>query len=289
MNREPAHEWREFRRDLDSVGKEIAKVTAKNVNADHLRESARDLSQRWFREDRVGCIAHGIAEESLRPADAAFQQLLRLSTGRNLKTSYSRVLKQILKEYRQLETARAMAVPPSHASDARLRDGTEQAILLTLKGLLSSAAASYEQVLLDLDGAPRVSYRGTATELREAVREVLDHMAPDADVMSAPGFKLEKDQRGPTMKQKARFILRARGLGDSAAKAPEDAVQLLEEQTASLARSVYVRGAASTHSATTRDQVVSFKRYADAVLAELLQVARAGSTPIEQPGTSVTR
>jgi len=137
---------------------------------------------------------------------------------------------------------------------------------------LPEAALSYRQVLQDLAGPARYSYRGTATELREIVREVLDHLAPDDEVMKSPGFKLEKDRRAPTMKQKARFILRARGLGDTSRKAPEDAVELLEDQIASLARSVYDRGSASTHSATRIEAVSNFKGYADAVLAELLAV-----------------
>lgn len=274
MDQDHSHEWSSFWSDVESVRKAVSRVAAKNVNATHLREAARDLAQRWFRETRVDFVAHGMSESMLSTADEAFQQLLRLSTGNNAKASYTRVLRLLGREYRGLETARAMTPSPAVRRTAPQFEPTEQAILDTLRSLVTSAAISYEQVIADLDGPPRLSYRGTATELREAVREVLDHMAPDADVMKMPGFKLEKDQRGPTMKQKARFILRARGLGESATRAPEDAVQLLEDQVASLARSVYVRGALSTHSVTARDQVVSFKRYADAVLAELLQTQR---------------
>lgn len=274
MDRDHSKEWQTFWGDVEFVRRAVSKVKAKNVNAAHLRETARDLAQRWFRETRVDFVAHGMLESAVSAADGAFQQLLRLSTGNNARTSYSRVLKELGREYKELETIRAMTPVGSSPDHSRRIDPTEQAVLGTLRHLVPSAAVSYEQVIADLDGPPRLSYRGTATELREAVREVLDHMAPDAEVMKAPGFKLEKDQRGPTMKQKARFILRARGLGESASKAPEDAVQLLEDQIASLARAVYVRGAASTHSVTSRDQAVSFKRYADAVLAELLQTQR---------------
>ena len=100
----------------------------------------------------------------------------------------------------------------------------------------------------------------------------MDHLAPDQAVQASPGFKLEKDRKGPTMKQKARYILKARGVGESSRAAPEQSVELLEEQIASLARSVYERGSASTHGATAKSQVLSFKGYADAVLAELLQL-----------------
>ena len=44
----------------------------------------------------------------------------------------------------------------------------------------------------------RISYRGTAAELREVLRELLDHLAPDADVLKS-GIRLEAGQTTPTM------------------------------------------------------------------------------------------
>jgi hypothetical protein len=40
----------------------------------------------------------------------------------------------------------------------------------------------------------------------------------------------------------------------------------------SLARSLYNRGSVSTHVVTTRQEVLTIKAYADAVLADLLQL-----------------
>ncbi len=55
-------------------------------------------------------------------------------------------------------------------------------------------------------------------------------------------------------------------------KPAEDAVAAVENSVGSLARSVYNRGSLSTHIATTRREVLTFKGYADAVLADLLQI-----------------
>jgi len=82
--------------------------------------------------------------------------------------------------------------------------------------------------------------------------------------------KLNKDQKRPTMKQKTVFILKTRGIGDTARKPAEDAVTAIEESV--LARSVYDRGSLATHVASTRREVRTFKGYADAVLADLLEV-----------------
>lgn len=141
----------------------------------------------------------------------------------------------------------------------------------TLQQLVPSAALSYQQALQDLAGPQRLSYRGTAVELRECLRELLDHLAPDAAVTKAPGFAYEKGLTKPTMKQKARFILKNRGGAHTSLSSAEDSVLRIEEATASLARSVYMRGSVSTHVATLRE-AHQLKLYADAVLAELLEI-----------------
>jgi hypothetical protein len=262
-----------FWREVEDLSAAIARVSAVNVNSDATREEARNLAQRWFREVRPQCASMGMGEEDLRGSDELLQYLLRLANGRNAKRSYSTTLRALRKlrpvlETR-LETSRGLAATRRNSG---VLTALEAGIVRTLEQMLPHAALSYRQVLEDLAAPERYSYRGTATELREVVRETLDHLAPDADVMRAAGFKLEKDRKAPTMKQKARFILKARGLGDSSRSAPESSVELLEDQTASLARSVYERGSASTHAATAKSQVLSFKAYADAVLAELLQL-----------------
>ena len=63
-------------------------------------------------------------------------------------------------------------------------DGKEQRIVATLTGLIESAGRSYEQACLDLRDNAKCSYRGAAAELRETLREVLDHLAPDKEVIS---------------------------------------------------------------------------------------------------------
>ena len=123
--------------------------------------------------------------------------------------------------------------------------------------------------------------RGTAVELREALREVLDHLAPDGEVIKMAGFKLEADQTKPTMRQKARFVLRSRGYPDAAAKAPEDAAAVVDELVAALVRSVYQTGAFTTHVASAQSRVKQLKMYVDTVLSELLEVHEAPNKGME--------
>lgn len=150
---------------------------------------------------------------------------------------------------------------------------TERAILDTLGKMLPKTAASYEQALLDIAHGQRVSWRGTGTELREVLREVVDHLAPDDKVIAAPGFQLDQEQKGPTQKQKVRFILRARKSASTAVAVAETSLATVEESIANLARSTYQRGSVSTHAATNASEVRNLKRYVDALLAELLELA----------------
>ena len=125
-------------------------------------------------------------------------------------------------------------------------------------------------VLKDIAAGKRVSWRGTGTELREVLREVMDHLAPDAEVMAAPGFKLEGDLKRPTQKQKVRFILKARRRSVGVA---EDTVETVEAGIASLARSTYQRGSATTHTSTDAAEIRKLKNCVDALLVELLEIA----------------
>jgi hypothetical protein len=123
--------------------------------------------------------------------------------------------------------------------------------------------------------------RGTAVELREALREVLDHLAPDNEVTKMAGFTLEANQTRPTMRQKARFVLRSRGYSDATAKAPEDAAAVIEELVAALVRSVYQTGAFTTHVASAQSRVKQLKMYVETVFAELLTIHEAPNKGME--------
>jgi hypothetical protein len=149
---------------------------------------------------------------------------------------------------------------------------TERRIVDTLSPILPVAAAAYEQCVFDLGGPPRRSYRGVAHELREVLRETLDYLAPDADVMAEPGFKLEHGLTRPTQRQKALYVLRKRKLSREAIAAPELAVSMVEELGAAITRSAYTRGSISAHATTSSAEVRQLKMYVDAVLAELLVI-----------------
>jgi hypothetical protein len=149
---------------------------------------------------------------------------------------------------------------------------TERLIVETLARTVPAAAVSYEQCLLDLGGPPRRSYRGIAHELREVLRETLNYLAPDAEVMATLGFTLEKDRDRPTQRQKALHVLRSRNLSREEMSAPELTVTMVEETAATITRVAYTQGSKNAHTESSEAEVRQLKMYIDAILGELLEI-----------------
>lgn len=149
----------------------------------------------------------------------------------------------------------------------------EKQIVAALENTVPSAALSYRQVLRDLEDHDRLTFRGTANDLRGAVWDLLRTLAPDADVMAQPGFKFEKDTSKPTQRQKARHILKARH--SSAVDAAVESLDILEEYVSSLARILYSRTSSSAHIGSERSEIRQMKMYVDAFIAEVFEIHRS--------------
>jgi hypothetical protein len=263
--------WETFWSLVDSFASALSRYKARNVNASGLRHQARTLVEGYFREVKPALRGLGVTHNTMKDLDADLQRLIGLSIGKNSKTSYQRLVRGMKRQRKNLETGLEFLIGAESAASATT-SGSEGAILSTLERMIPTAGASYKQVLLDFQIQGRSSYRGTAAELREVVREVLDHLAPDADVTKSTGFKLEADLKGPSMKQKVRFILNARKASHGALQTAEDSIKHLDENLPSLGRAVYTRGAIDVHTGRTREEVLNFKSYADAILGELLEI-----------------
>lgn len=277
----PADSWDETWSDLDALRSGIARSRAVNINTQDLRDRARALVQNYFRQTRPSLTASGLSDQELSAFDEPMQHLLRLSHGRNAKSSYEGTLKILIKERSRVAvlkeqrlSERAGTTPTKQSSYSEV----EERILRTLSDFSPAMANSYRQALQDLASKDRISFRGTALELRETLREVLDALAPDKDVEKSPGFAYEKDRTKPTMRQKTRFILRSRHLSEAARKTPEQTTSLIDDLVASLVRATYVSGSLATHVASEKQQVQQLKLYVDSVLSELLQVHEAGGS-----------
>lgn len=263
----------ELRAALDRLRILLSTSKARQVQAKSIVDGARSAVHNYFEESRPDLAKQGLDNESLGGLDTLMQGLLVLSQKASLKKSYEQKLKSISQELNGVEVALVTIPSTVERKDPRGLDGKETRIANTLFSLVPSAGVSYEQACRDLRDTERLSFRGAAAELREALRESLDHLAPDKDVMAQNGFKLEKDQKTPTMKQKVRYILKSRGKSKTVSETPESAVQVVEERVGALTRSVYTRSSLSTHVGTTKEEVQQIKAYVDVVLSELLEIA----------------
>lgn len=262
-------QWKVLSDALARYSDRLGRVSTVNVNSKDIREQTAALAQDYFQSVRP-LLTQTRQDELIAQIDDSFQHLLQLSHGLNAANSYRKYTKRLRKLAPRLMGALVMTQAGQVPVEQTSADDTR--ILQTLADMVPSAAASYRQALFDLTDEGRVSFRGPAVELRESLREVLDHLAPDKEVMAVDGFKLEPERTKPTMKQKVRFILKARGRSKSESTVPENTANAIDGMIADLARSVYDKSSVAAHVATTRKNVGQVKRYVGALLHDILEI-----------------
>lgn len=261
-------------RDLQArtsrLDKEVRAIKADRVSRQDIRDNAKALVDAYFRTGREKFTRVGVPSDVIATCDASMHALLEASHGRSYSSVYRDTLRNISRSLIELEKL-GLLLSAGTTPEPTI-DPTDEQIIVTLRNLSPSAASSYEQAARDLLGNNRLSWRGPATDLREALRELLDHLAPDDAVKGQDGFKLEPGTSGPTMKQKVRFILKARGTSKSAMQAPESAVDAVEEAVGTFVRSVYTRSSVSTHTPSDKGEVLRVRDWVRVALRELLEL-----------------
>lgn len=248
-----------------------------NINDRDMKSAAIELAADYFTNLRPS-LCRSLNDEHL-PCDQRWQDLVRLAQKNSPRKTYVATLSNILKDIQELNVR---LITKDRSKQARTQSDltpAEVRLLKTLEDLLPSAAASYQQGINDLVDAGRVSFRGTASEFRESLREVLDHLAPDSEVMKQVGFKLEEGQNRPSMRQKAHFVLKSRGRSKTQFTTTEKSIEIVEGLIADMVRAVYNRASLATHVETTRVEVVRLKQYVDTVLYDLLEISGNGIVP----------
>lgn len=248
----------------------VSRVKTAQVSRDDIRSGVRGLVDGYFRTDRPLIVAELRDVTALTQLDILMQELLRLTQSRALKQRYMTVLRELEQAWNVLER---IGVPIAAPLTGLLqRSSRQETIIRTLEAVCSPASVCYQQALQDLADSTRRSWRGTVAELREALRELLDKVAPDDAVSGVPGFKLEEGARGPTMRQKARFVLRSRRWSDSERKPVEDATQTVDDNVGAFVRTAYTRSSVAVHTEPERRDAISVLRFVELVFLELLEL-----------------
>jgi hypothetical protein len=254
--------------DAGKLSEVLERIRSKTVLPTVVQPTVRMMAHAYFEIVRPELDAVKQRAGLVDEIDWALQAILQLATATREKEAYIGQIKE-LRPYLMEATIDLMK---ARGASRLILSETERAILETLAKMLPLTSPSYEQALRDISQGRRVSWRGTANELREVLREVIDYLAPDDKVMGSPGFQLEKGQSLPTQKQKVRFILKARRSSGAAVTVAEASLATAEEAVAALARSTYQRGNVSAHATTDGSEIRKLKRYVDALLAELLEI-----------------
>ncbi len=259
------HKQVSFLRDV------IQHVATRNVNTDDDKQIAIQTGTLYFKTCRPLVAALGKPPEFIQRYDSLWQSLLRLAHGNNAKRTYQKVVTQL---YRMTtEISIYSKTMPGQPPPLNVFTTDEDKLIATLDKMLPAAADSYKQALIDLQAkTDRLSYKGIASELREVLRNVLDHLAPDAEVAIDPNYRNEPDQTKPTMAQKVKHLLRSRRRSKSSRTSTEKSIDLIEELAGEIARGVYTRASLATHLEATKLEVEQIKRYLDTVLFDLLEI-----------------
>ncbi len=265
--------FRKYQRSIDDFEREISQLRAATVTREALLKAARQIVDDYFRQTRIQISAGGVEDSELFTLDDLLQRLLEATHRRTPTPIFKKLLKDVRSGCFEVEKRLLAAAGAQNAGTAG--DLVDRRIVDTLKTLLPSAALAYEQGLLDLTATNRLSWRGPATDFREALRETLDHLAPDKAVTGQTGYKQEPNTNGPTMKQKVRYILRQRSKGDKIVESSEAAVASVDAILGTFVRSVYSRSSVSTHTPTNRDEVIRVRDFVKLALCELLEIHEA--------------
>jgi hypothetical protein len=144
-------------------------------------------------------------------------------------------------------------------------------IYLALLELAEPLAKSYAQVKIDLLDTNRVSWAGTAHEIREVLSTMLRVLAPDDLVISQSWYRQDPKTNGPTQKQRVKKILLDHHSG-SKEKDVVEQVSKLDDMIADLVRATYSRASDAAHRLKVRKEVSRIVKYFDVFALDLLNL-----------------
>jgi hypothetical protein len=279
MDESKENPWVNFDQTLKRLDILLKKSRTLHVNSANELKEIKNFMFLYFRELRPLILRKNLETTTM---DGYFEVLQNNSAKRSFRSNYVDLFKKIQKKFLELELQNEYSTPDAKGEQVKNStiSSVENKIHQTLSKIDSTIAASYMQLLMDINDESKISFKGTVHELREVLREVLARLAPDNEAEKSKGFKLEDKCIKPTMKQKVLFIFNQRGSSKDEkdiALASVTPIELGENAVAGLARTVYTSGSTSAHTSSVssiRGHIIQLKMYLDAVLCHLLEINR---------------
>ena len=264
----------DFLDSLERLLTNLSRYKSKVIISPEQRNQVRSFVGAWFEQYRKAFVSLIADEDLFSPIDDAMNTLVKLASDRNSRRVYKHTCKALQTNFRN-----NLLVPLSRAYWSRAPEaamsGRDPDVAKRLRCLDDALAESYEQVIEDLSDEDRKTYRGTASELREVLRGVLDLLASDDNVMRMEWYKDarrsgSRKEPKPTQAEKTKYILRQRNAGSAAVEAAESYMESVEDRLGHVVRASYRRASDSTHAGVERAEVVQQVKYVNALLSELL-------------------
>lgn len=265
--------------EVNSTHTTLQRSAARLVRSQAELSCVRDLTQLYFRGVRPATLTAGLDPTSLDPH---FTEVLELSGKHSVRASYLQQLKQIQRKAAALEVQYEFSFSNGTSAIRNKEQITfsavETKICKTLQSINPFFGDAYTQIIIDLGQEERASFRGTVHEMRELLRGLLNHFAPDAEVIAQKGFRFETGQTKPTRTQRMAFILKARQTNSAHIDPATKATSYLDVQLDILAfipNAVYGAGSESAHAdpRDLRNEVYRLKQYLDATLCDILAIS----------------
>jgi len=226
----------------------------------------------WFSEYRDGLVKLGVSDKHLLEIDGNMRSLISIANSSARRGVYQKNINNIRKVSDKFITEAQVAEWIKDKNSNNLGDLN---VIEALRNLDEDLERRYNQVLSDLNDQQRISYAGTANELREIIRIILSKKAPTDRVMKMPWFKTARvnDKNlpsQPTQAERVRFILEFRKSSKNAVEQAQGQEQLIDALIGKIVRSSYSRINAGVHATEDNKEIERCLRYANAFLLDIL-------------------
>jgi hypothetical protein len=262
-----------FRNVLKQLIRRIRKCNTITISLEDVRALAKSIAHLWFNDILPFTKLVSINEDVLRSIDDKMTTLISYTLRATKKTAYLLTLNEALKIYEKniyielhKDRGAILSGPPQNIYN-------NSNIINGLANISESLSAGYQQVYQDLSDGTRISWRGTANELREVLRELLEILAPDAAVKKAKWFAQDPKTEGPTQEQRAKYILEQRALNKTQAPVIQETLTTVEESIARLVRKTYKRINNASHTQQDQEEIKNILNYFNLLIKELLGIS----------------
>jgi hypothetical protein len=268
----------DFQTTLEALANRFSQAHGNPKPSAEERNQAKTSAEAWFRTFRPAILGLMGETDEVGALDINMQDILRLSLGSATRSRYRWPIDSALKIFRDELLSDVKIVEWGQLAVSGIPNENKE-LSDRLASLDPQFELSYRQVLTDLADQTRLTYRGTANELREIFREVLDRLAPDPNVTSEAWFvakrsaiKDEKERtRPPTRAEKVRYIMSALNRDSSASDVAQEAATQIDQRLGTLVNAIYGRASDASHIGKQREEILRILKYFHAVIFEIIQ------------------